>query len=117
MPSSILHSIRGKRNGTSTLHDIEAGIEDQIAQLRDEIAALAGLVRKNAASQQHKLRDQAETGFEELISRGEDMLRELQDGSIRGAREVRETVRRHPGATIATAAAVGLMLALLARRR
>ncbi|MEZ2131050.1 MULTISPECIES: hypothetical protein [unclassified Sinorhizobium] len=117
MPSSILHSIRGKRNGTSTLHDIEAGIEDQIAQLRDEIASLASLVRKNAASQRHKLRDQAETGFDELISRGEDMLRDLQDGSIRGAREMRETVRRHPAATVAAAAVVGLTLAFLARRR
>lgn len=116
MPSSILHPLRGKRNSTSALHDIEAGIEDQIAQLRDEISALAGFVRKNAASQRHKFRNQAETGFDELIGRGEDVLRGLQDGSIRGAREVRETVRRHPAATVAAAAAVGLMLALLARR-
>lgn len=116
MPSSILHPIRGKRNGTNTLHDIEAGIEDQISQLRDEIAALTGLVKKNAASQRHRLRAQAETGFDELIGRSEDMLRDLQEGSIRGAREMRETVRRHPAATVAAAAAVGLMLALLARR-
>ena len=116
MPSSILHSTRGKRDA-SALQSIEAGIEDQIAQLRDEITALASLVRRSAASQRHKLRDRADTGFEELISRSENLLRDLQDGSIRGAREMRETVRRHPGATIATAAAVGLVLALLARRR
>jgi len=40
----------------------------------------------------------------------------LQESYLRGANEVRNTVRRHPIATIGAAAALGLVLALLARR-
>ena len=114
MASSILDQVRGKRN--STFQDIEATIEDQVETLRSEIAALTKLISKNSASQGKKVRNQAEVGYEDLIARSEDLLQQLQDGYTRGASEVRETVRRHPAATIGAAAAFGLVVALLARR-
>lgn len=112
MATSLLHSLRSKRN--DTLYDLEAGIEDQIASLRDEIASLAKLVGKSDAGQ--KIRHRAEVGLDDLMGRSEDLLRDLQDGYTRGAREMRATVRRHPAATIGVAAAVGIVLALMARR-
>jgi len=114
MASSILDQVRSKRN--STFQDIEATIEDQVEALRGEIAALTKLISKNSASQSKKIRGQAETGYEDLIARSEEILEQLQDGYSRGAKEVRETVRRHPAATIGAAAAFGLVIALLARR-
>ncbi len=114
MATSLLHPLRGKRNGT--LQDVETSIEEQIEQLRDEIASLTKLVGKSGARQGEKIHHQAEAGVEDLMGRGEDLLRELQDGYARGAREVRATVRRHPAATIGAAAAFGIVLALLARR-
>lgn len=114
MANSLLHSLRGKRNGTFS--DIEDSIEDQVESLRSEIASLTKLISKNGASQGKKLRAQAETGYEDLLGRSEELMQQLQDGYARSAREVRATVRAHPAATIGTVAAVGLLIALLARR-
>jgi ElaB/YqjD/DUF883 family membrane-anchored ribosome-binding protein len=114
MATSLLQSIRGKRN--SAFEDIEATIEDQVENLRDEIAALTKLISKNSATQTKKFRSQAENGYEDLITRGEDVLKQLQDGYSRGTTELRATVRRNPTAAIGTAAAIGLVIALLARR-
>lgn len=112
MATSILNTIRGRRNGS--LQDLETSIEDQIENLREEVAALTKAISKSAASQ--KIRSQAQAGYEDLVNRSEDLLQELQDSYLRGARELRQTVRRHPAATIGAAAAFGVLLALLARR-
>lgn len=116
MATSILHSARGKRNGSS-LHDVESSIEDQIESLREEVAAFARLIGESGAKQGKKLRANAESGFDDLTVRGEELLRELQRGYTRGSREVRRTVRQHPVATVGAAAAFGLAVALLLSRR
>lgn len=114
MANSLLHTIRSKRN--SALHDIEDTIEDQVDNLRSEIAALTKLISKSSATQTKRFRSQAETGYEDLLGRSEELIAQLQDGYARSAKEVRATVRAHPTATIGAAAAVGLLIALLARR-
>ena len=114
MANSLLSTIRSKRN--SAYHDIEDTIEDQMDNLRGEIAALTKLVSKNGASQGKRIRAQAETGYEDLLARSEELMHQLQDGYARSAKEVRATVRAHPTATIGAVAAVGLLIALLARR-
>lgn len=114
MAASILDQVRGKRNGT--FQDVETTIEDQVEALRGEIAALTKLISKNSARQTKKVREQARSSYDDLIAQGEDLIQQLQDGYLNGASEVRETVRRHPIATIGAAAAFGLVIALLARR-
>ncbi|EJZ17712.1 DUF883 family protein [Rhizobium sp. Pop5] len=114
MTYSIFHSGRSRRNGT--FQNFESGIEEQIEALRDELAELTRLVGKSSRHQGDKIRSQASTGYEELLGRSEDLLRELQHGYERSATEMRETVRKHPLATIGAAAAVGLAIAFLARR-
>ena len=114
MAGSILQSVRGRRNGR--LHDLETNIEEQIESLRAEISALAKTIGKTGASEGSKIRYKAEAGFDDLIGRSDDLLRTLQDSYLRGAREMRSTVRRHPVATVGAAAAFGIVLALIARR-
>jgi ElaB/YqjD/DUF883 family membrane-anchored ribosome-binding protein len=114
MAASILDQVRGKRNGT--FQDVETTIEDQVEALRGEIAALTKLISKNSARQGKKVREQARSSYDDLVAQGEDLIQQLQDGYLNGASEVRETVRRHPIATIGAAAAFGLVIALLARR-
>lgn len=114
MASSLLNTIRSKRNGA--FEEIEATVEDQIDNLREEIATLTKLIGKNSAAQSKKFRAQAENGYEDLIARGEDVLKQLQHGYSRGTSELRTAVRRNPTAAIGTAAAVGILIALLARR-
>ncbi|AYG68265.1 MULTISPECIES: DUF883 family protein [unclassified Rhizobium] len=116
MATSILHSMRGKRNGGS-LRDVEASIEEQIESLREEVAAFAKLISESGAKQSRKLRTSAESGFDDLTVRGEELLRDLQRGYAIGSREMRRTVRQHPVATIGAAAAFGLAVALLLSRR
>ncbi|MGO4436578.1 DUF883 family protein [Rhizobium sp. RAF56] len=114
MATSILQSVRGRRNGA--LHSIETSIEEQVESLRDEIAALAKTIGKTSAGEGSKLRYKAEASLEDLMGRSDDLLKELQDSYLRGAREMRDTVRRHPVATIGAAAALGVLFALIARR-
>ncbi|SEH76285.1 hypothetical protein RTCCBAU85039_2216 [Rhizobium tibeticum] len=113
--SSLLHPLRSRRNG-GTLHNIESTIEEQIETLRDDIAALTKIAGKQSRKSGDRLRYQAAASYDDLLSRSEDLIHELQEGYLRGAHEVRNTVRRHPVATIGAAAAFGLVLALLARR-
>jgi len=114
--ASFLQSGRHRRNGSAALHSIESTIEDQIASLQDEIASLTNLIGKGSRKQSEKLSAQAASSYDDLIASSEDLLRNLQDGYLRGATEVRDTVRKHPVATIGAAAAFGLVVALLARR-
>lgn len=114
MSYSIFQSTRSRRNGT--FQNLEAGLEDQIEALRDELTELTRLVGKGSRRQGEKIRSQANAGYDELLGRSEDLLRELQEGYQRGAGEVRDTVRKHPLATIGAAAAFGLVIAFLARR-
>lgn len=114
MAYSLFQSSRSRRNGA--LHNLEASIEDQIEALREEIAELTHVLGKTSRRQSEKLRSQASAGYEDILGRSEDMLNELQQRYLRSAGEMRNTVRRHPLATIGAAAAFGLLVAMLARR-
>ena len=115
MASSLLHPIRSRRNG-GTLHNIESTIEEQIESLREEIAALTKIAGKQSRKSSDRIRYQAAAGYDDLVARSEDLIHDLQEGYLRGAHEMRNTVRKHPLATVGAAAAFGLVLALLARR-
>ncbi len=70
MATSLLSSVRSKRNGA--LHDIEATVEDQIDTLREEIAALTKMIAKSKTTK--TVRSQASAGYEDLVARSEDLL-------------------------------------------
>ncbi len=114
MAYSFFQSSRSRRNGT--LHNLETSIEDQIEALREELAELTHVLGKTSRHQGEKLRSQASARYEDVLGRSEDLLNELQQSYLRGASEVRSTVRRHPLATVGAAAAFGLLIAMLARR-
>lgn len=128
-----LFSSRSKkpRNG---LHEEAQSVEDQIADLRGEIAALArvlaneassgaGSIRKKASAAKaeasdaaHDLKDRAENDIRDMISAGEDILAELQARYQDSGRKARQAVHDHPLATLGIAAAAGFVLATLLRR-
>jgi ElaB/YqjD/DUF883 family membrane-anchored ribosome-binding protein len=116
MAYSLFHSSRSRRSRNGALHNLETGIEDQIEALREELAELTHVLGKTSRHQGEKLRSQASASYEDILGRSEDLLRELQQSYLRGASEVRGTVRRHPLATVGAAAAFGLLVAMLARR-
>lgn len=114
MAYSFFQSSRSRRNGA--LHNLETSIEDQIEALRDELAELTHVLGKTSRHRGETLRSQAAASYEDILGRSEDLLSELQQRYLRGADEMRNTVRRHPLATVGAAAAFGLLVAVLARR-
>ena len=119
-----------KRNGSL----LDAPIEDQISEIRDEIASLAKLLSQRGADasrdvhsraadasrsvreRAHDARDQAEAGLQDLLENGEALFAELRSRYAVTEKEVRRTVRQHPVATLGAAAALGLLVAALIRR-
>ncbi|WP_411035650.1 glycine zipper domain-containing protein [Shinella sp. BYT-45] len=128
-----LFSSRSKslRNG---LHAEAQAVEDQIAELREEIASLArvlandassgaGGIRKKARAVKaevsdaaHGLKDRAENDIRDMIAAGEDILADLQARYQDSGRKARKAVHDHPLATLGVAAAAGFLLAALLRR-
>jgi ElaB/YqjD/DUF883 family membrane-anchored ribosome-binding protein len=119
-----------KRNGSL----LDAPIEDQISEIRDEIASLAKLLSQRGADaskdvrsraseaskdvreRSYDARDQAEAGLQDLLENGEALFAELRSRYSVTEKQVRQTVRQHPVATLGAAAALGLLVAALIRR-
>ena len=128
-----LFSSRSKnlRNG---LHDEAKAVEDQITELREEIAALARVLASDATSgasnirkkaraakaevsdAAHGLKDRAESDVRDLIAAGEDILAEFQTRYQDSGRKARKAVQDNPLTTLGIAAAAGFVLAALLRR-
>ncbi|CAN7479482.1 DUF883 family protein [Rhizobium sp. LjRoot98] len=119
-----------KRNGSL----LDAPIEDQISEIRDEIASLAKLLSQRGADasrdvrsraseaskdvreRAHDARDQAEAGLQDLLENAEALFAELRSRYSVTEKQVRRTVRQHPVATLGAAAALGLLVASMIRR-
>ncbi|WP_457584134.1 hypothetical protein [Ensifer canadensis] len=108
-----------KRNGV--LADIS--VEDQLNELRTDMAALVALLAdrgadasKQARSKAHDVREHAEAGLQDLLATGEELLGDLRDRYAGTEKQLRNAVREHPFATLGTAALIGLIAAALLRR-
>lgn len=102
---------------------VDAPIEDQISELREQISSLATVLSQRGSeasrdvrAKAHDARDHAEAGLHDLIANGEQLFAELRSRYAVTEKQVRHTVREHPLATIGAAAAVGLLIAALIRR-
>lgn len=98
-------------------------VEDQIAELRAEIAALAGTlskdagkVRKRAANAASDIKERASDDIADLIAAGEDILASLQERTRLSGKQMRKNVHEHPLAALGIAAAAGFVIAALMRR-
>ncbi|QRM56473.1 hypothetical protein [Sinorhizobium sp. BG8] len=129
MVSGIFPS-RSRRHRRGDWNPQVEDIEQQLSELRDEIAALAKVMKRDAAAgvasaREHAstvkgkvedLKDVAEGDIADLIAAGEDIIADLRERYRDSGRQVRETVREHPLATIGAAVAAGLLLAAIFRR-
>jgi ElaB/YqjD/DUF883 family membrane-anchored ribosome-binding protein len=123
-----------KKSIREDLNDKASAVEDQIAELREELAALARSMADDAASGASSIRkkaraakadardtvrglkNRADTDIRDMIAAGEDILAEFQSRYQDSGRKAREAVREHPLATLGIAAAAGFLLAGLLRR-
>ncbi len=120
MATGLFSSSRTKKHNGGFL---DTPVEDQISEIRNDIAALAKLLSQRGSdassdvrSRAHDVRDHAEAGLHDLLSNGEQLLSELRSRYASTEKQVRHTVREHPVATLGAAAVVGIFLAALLRR-
>ena len=97
--------------------------EDQLSDIRDDIAALTKLLAKRGDKASHLVRDRAhdarssaEAGLSDLMEGAEEMLSDLRRRYASTERQVRHTVHEHPLATIGILAAAGLLAVSLLRK-
>lgn len=128
-----LFSSRNKSLRDGVAEGAEA-VEEQIAELRAEIAALARVLADDASSGAsgirrkaravkaeardavHDLTDRAGSDIRDMIAAGEDILADFQARYQDSGRKARQAVHDHPLATLGIAAAAGFVLAALLRR-
>lgn len=104
-------------------HRLSGAVEDQLSDLRSDIASLAQLVSKRGSkagsmlsSRAHDVRGQAESGFADVMDGAEHLLSDLRHRYASTERQVRHTVREHPLATVGALAAIGIAVLALSRR-
>ncbi|KXF76199.1 hypothetical protein ATN84_14970 [Paramesorhizobium deserti] len=89
--------------------DASSDLQAQIAQLKEDIAGLTAAIGNLGSEKMHKAKRRAAETYESAYHSGEDAVTELRD-------QLSQTARERPLTTIAAAAGVGFLLALLARR-
>lgn len=108
-----------KRNGAF----LDMPVEDQIGEIRNDIAALAKVLsaRSTEAGKGLKARageagEVAQDEIQALLANGEQMLADLRSRYAGTEKQVRTAVREHPIATLGVVAVLGLVAAALLRR-
>lgn len=99
---------------TKLRDELQDDLQDQIARLSKEVAALRKSVSKRGVSAYGEARDSAAETYDELISRLSDAMPEIR----RQSRVVHKAARDNPMTTaIVAAGVVGLLVSLFAARR
>ena len=107
-PTSGSHASEHPLGGSAGLTNAGDEVFERIVQIAHEaIDRLAG----SAAPHVHRLQEQMGQASELLNMRASD----VRDASDEWAENLRETVREHPLATLASAVAVGMLIARLTR--
>ncbi len=93
-----------------------AEMEAQIAALRDEIAKLRSQVASSSGRSVEALKAIAEEGVQQVRSQGQAAMKNLRDNADDIEAQIVATVREKPVTSLAVAAGVGFLFALIARR-
>ncbi len=93
-------------------NDVEKAIEEQIADLKSELATLTKKLAEQGSSAYDDARENLSDTYDRIRRHGRTAAREVRHQ----ARYVKETARENPLATAAILAGVGVIIALLARR-
>ena len=93
-----------------------ADLHAQIAALKDDIAKISATLGKIGKDTAKDARRSAASSFASARLRGEETFDDLRSQARELEDQLTETVRENPLTTIAVAAGIGFLLALIARR-
>jgi ElaB/YqjD/DUF883 family membrane-anchored ribosome-binding protein len=103
----------GRENGAApTPEDLAADIE----QLKADIAKLTELLQKTGQDSYGAARHAATEGVEQLRAKGEEAMADLRARANDLEGQITDSVREKPLTSLAIAAGVGYLFALLSRR-
>jgi ElaB/YqjD/DUF883 family membrane-anchored ribosome-binding protein len=101
-----------KENGTRAPEDLAADIE----QLKVDIAKLTRQLQETGEHSYGAARRAAAEGVDQLKAQGEAAIENLRASASDLERQISDTVREKPVTSLAIAAGIGYLFALLARR-
>jgi len=96
--------------------EARANLEADVRQLREDLAKLTEQLARTGARSYGTARRAAAEGVEHLRAQGEAAMDELKHNALDLEEQVLERVREKPLTSLAIAAGVGYLLALLSRR-
>lgn len=91
-------------------------IEDDIERIRNDIAALAGSLKKYGAGKTDEYKSRASSAGEELTRKSQEALNDLTAELQSYERALSSEIRRHPLQSLGIAAGIGFLVATLVRR-
>ncbi len=97
-------------------HETKRSLEDEIAVLRADLAKLAEQLSKAGQASYDTARRAAKQGAEQLKTHGEVALGDFKESAENIEAQLSQAVREKPVTSLAIAASVGFLFALLARR-
>jgi ElaB/YqjD/DUF883 family membrane-anchored ribosome-binding protein len=94
----------------------ERSLEADIRQLQKDVAKLTEQLTKTGRHSYDTARKAAAVGVDQLKSQGESAYEDLRTGAENIEAQISDTVREKPMTSLAIAAGVGFLFALLSRR-
>jgi ElaB/YqjD/DUF883 family membrane-anchored ribosome-binding protein len=115
--SFLMASVSSKvRKAVDDATDNNPDLQAQIAALKDDIANIAATLAKIGKNSARDATRGAASSYEAAKARGEETFEDLRSQARELEEQLAETVRERPLTTLAVAAGVGFLLAMIARR-
>ncbi len=103
---------KSSRNGAANSNDIEA----QIAQLREDIASLAKTVAAVGNAKAEEVKGKARRAANEAADASISVVEAAREQAVSFERDLEKQIRTNPIQSVAIAAGIGFVFALLTRR-
>ncbi|MTI45245.1 ElaB/YqjD/DUF883 family membrane-anchored ribosome-binding protein [Roseibium hamelinense] len=104
-------------NGSESDNVSAEEIEANIRRIREDIAALAGTLKRYGAGKSDEYRARAAAAGDELHQKADEALSSLNEELGELEKELAVRVRRNPLQALGVAAGIGFLVALLVNRR
>ena len=103
------------RTGRGNSKAREAQLEEQVAQLQDDIKAIAATLARLSNEKVSEVRGAAKTEVRNLQRQGQHVVEDVQDQASAMEKQLKDTIREKPLTAVASAVGIGFILALLSR--
>lgn len=103
------------RAGRTNTKAREAQLENQVAQLQDDIKAIAATLARLSNEKVSEARNVAKSEVRNLQRQGQHVVEDVQDQASAMEKQLKDTIREKPLTAVASAVGIGFILALLSR--